>query len=84
MFKLPTSRRHDDRPSARRPARRPMVEGLEGRQLLSTVVADTGVDRKHVTAMIQGAHIGSAMIQGAHIGSSAAVVSDGIIGRHIG
>ena len=56
-----------------RTCRRPLVEDLEGRRLLSTLT---------VTAAIQGAHIGGpvADIQGAHIG---APVAD-IVGNHIG
>jgi hypothetical protein len=39
--------------------RRPVVEGLEGRELLSAV------------ALIQGDHIGTNPIQGGHIGTNA-------------
>ncbi len=57
--------------------RRPIVEDLEGRQLLSGIVGN------HIgtsVAAIQGAHIGTsvAAIQGAHIGSPM------IVGAHIG
>ena len=73
--------------------RRPIVEALEGRQLLSgiqgnhigivadvqNVLAADFATGEHVkTAMIQGAHIGTAAIQGAHIGTAA------IQGSHIG
>ena len=54
--------------------RRPLVEALEGRQLLSGFTA---------TADIVGAHIGTnaaANIAGAHIGS----VTADIVGNHIG
>lgn len=39
MFPSPTARRQDDRPSARRrrAGRRPLVEDLEGRRLLSAI-----------------------------------------------
>jgi hypothetical protein len=51
------------------PRRRPIVEALEGRQLLS------GIAGRHIgtsVAMIQGAHIGSAMVKGGHLGTSVA------------
>jgi hypothetical protein len=81
--------------STRRPMarRKPAIEALEGRQLLSTLtfskvemnaaqvgssVADS-IRGSHIGYDgIQGAHIGSAMIQGAHIGSAM------IVGQHIG
>jgi hypothetical protein len=70
MFTFPTSRRQADRSAARRPhARRPLVEDLEGRQLLSGIV---------------GNHIGTSVsppIVGNHIGTS---VSPPIVGNHIG
>jgi hypothetical protein len=68
--------RNGDRPTRRLQARRPLVEALEGRQLLSGIVGN------HIgtsATMIQGAHIGSAMIQGAHIGTN--VVSDVVVMR---
>jgi hypothetical protein len=85
MFTLTCFRRFIDRTVARRPrAHRPLVEGFEGRQVLSTL------------ALIQGQHIGMAVvapdtlnftkinvpawIQGNHIGTS---VTD-IVGNHIG
>ena len=85
MFTLPTFRRQDDRPSARRPraGRRPLVEDLEGRKLLSTFIQGNHIG-SGVSAAVQGAHIGtsvSAAIQGAHIGMS---VSAAIQGAHIG
>jgi hypothetical protein len=56
--------------------RRPLVEGLEGRELLSTVALIQG---SHIgTNAVQGAHIGTNAIQGAHIGTNA------IQGAHIG
>jgi hypothetical protein len=79
MFTLPISRRQADRPAARRPrTRRPFVEDLEGRLLLS------GIQGRHigtsVVPAIVGKHIGtSAMIQGNHIGTN--VVSDVVLMR---
>ena len=70
--------------------RRPIVEDLEGRQLLSgiqgnhigvvaevqrSLVADSATGKHLDTAAIQGAHIGTAAIQGNHIGSPAIVVA---------
>ena len=66
--------------SIRRPLahRRPLVETLEGRQLLATFVSPAlGPVGSHIgtSAMIQGGHIGtSAMIQGGHIGTGVADV----------
>ncbi len=55
--------------------RRPVVEALEGRQLLSGIVGNhIGV----VSDAIQGNHIGYQAIQGNHIGYQA------IQGNHIG
>jgi hypothetical protein len=56
--------------------RRPIVEDLEGRQLLSGIVGN------HIgtsVAMIQGNHIGTrvAMVKGGHIGTSVAMVKGG-------
>ena len=76
--------RHDDRSTRRFQSRRrqPLVEGLEGRQLLSSFT---------VTAAVQGAHIGSnAAIVGQHIGVTADIVGQhigsfaDIVGQHIG
>jgi hypothetical protein len=54
MFSFPISHRRADRPAARRPrTRRPLVEDLEGRRLLSGIV---------------GNHIGTPAIVGSHIG----------------
>jgi hypothetical protein len=73
--------------------RRPLVEALEGRQLLSGFTVDaSAVERKHVgtAAMIQGNHIGVvAAIQGNHIGTAAIQgnhigVAPSIVGNHIG
>ncbi len=68
--------RQSDRTARRITARRPSVEGLEGRRLLSGVVGNHVVgnvaqDIKSwpPVADIQGAHIGSPMIVGRHIGS---------------
>jgi hypothetical protein len=52
-----------------RPVRRPVVEALEGRQLLSGFT---------VTPAIVGQHIGTPAIVGKHIGTPA------IVGQHIG
>jgi hypothetical protein len=59
MFTFPTFRRQDDRPSARRPrtCRRPVVEGLEGRRLLSTFVQGSHLGT-NVSPAIVGKHIG--------------------------
>ena len=78
MFIFPISRRQTDRPHVRLPrARRPLVENLEGRRLLS------GIQGNHIGVMsvapaIVGQHIGTAAIQGNHIGTPA------IVGQHIG
>jgi hypothetical protein len=68
-----------------RARRRPIVEALEGRQLLSGIVGNhigvvsDAIQGNHIGYQaVQGAHIGSAMIQGAHIGSAM------IQGQHIG
>jgi hypothetical protein len=91
MFTLPIFRRQDDRTAARHPKphrRRPLVEALEGRQVLSTLTFTkiemnvSAIVGQHIgmDAGIQGNHIGmSAGIQGNHIGMSAA----GIQGNHI-
>ena len=63
-----------DHLSSGRPSRRPLVEDLEGRLLL------TGIQGRHigtsVVSAIVGNHIGvsvsAAMIQGAHIGTNVA------------
>jgi hypothetical protein len=81
MFTFPIFRKQDDRPTIRRPQPRrcPLVEDLEGRQLL-TVLTFTKITM--TAAAIQGSHIGSnvAAIQGNHIGMTVA----GIQGNHIG
>ena len=67
------------------PGRRPLVEALEGRQLLSTfAVADdvTGthalvVSRDHIGTDIVGNHIGTSLVQRKHVGTD-------IVGKHIG
>ena len=75
MFTFPLSRRQAYCPAARRPRiRRPLVEDLEGRLLLS------GIQGRHigtsVVPAIVGNHIGmsvsATMIQGAHIGTNVA------------
>jgi hypothetical protein len=81
--------RHIDRSTRRSQAsrRRPLVENLEGRQLLSSVSFTPDIVGKHqgtnVAAAIQGNHIGTnvaAAIQGNHIGTNVAA----ILGNHIG
>jgi hypothetical protein len=59
MFTLPTFRRQDDRPSARRSrtCRRPLVEDLEGRRLLSSFVQGSHIGT-NVSPAIVGNHIG--------------------------
>ena len=53
-------------PAIRRPQprRQPLVEALEGRQLLSGIIGN----HIGVTAEVQGAHIGTNGIVGQHIG----------------
>jgi hypothetical protein len=71
MFTFPLIRRPADRPSTRRHrARRPLVDRLEGRQLL------TGIVGNHIgtsaVAAIVGNHIGASVapaIKGEHVGS---------------
>ena len=55
MFTFPIFRRQSDRPTTRRwrAHRRPLVESLEGRQLLSTF---TPADTKKMVPAIQGSH----------------------------
>jgi hypothetical protein len=70
--------RHSDGSTRRLQARRrPIVEDLEGRQLLSGIVGN------HIgmgAPMIVGNHIGTgAMVQGGHIGTR--VVSDVVVMR---
>jgi hypothetical protein len=70
MFTLPFLRRQNDRPTNQRtrPRRRPQVESLEGRQLLSGIVGNhIGTS---LSPAIVGNHIGTnvAAIQGQHIG----------------
>jgi hypothetical protein len=83
MFTFSTSRRQADRPSARLPrARRPLVEDLEGRRLLSGIIGNhigTSVSAEVVVTkpvdLIVGNHIGTsvnAAIQGNHIGTNVA------------
>jgi hypothetical protein len=87
-------RRRDVR-SIRRslPCRRPLVEALEGRQLLSTFtmtkVESPAIVGNHIgTSAIQGNHIGTSAIQGNHIGTSAIqgnhIGTSAIVGNHIG
>jgi hypothetical protein len=67
--------RQGDNATRRLPSHRPLVEALEGRQLLSGIVGNhIGV----VSDAIQGNHIGYQAIQGNHIGTA------WIQGSHIG
>jgi uncharacterized protein YwlG (UPF0340 family) len=81
MFTFPIFRRQNDRPTTRRtqPRRRPLVEALEGRQLLSSF---TGTVVNTSASLVAGSHIGTnvSSIQGNHIGTN---VSE-IVGQHIG
>jgi hypothetical protein len=76
-------------PSTRRPrpARKPLVESLEGRQLLSTFVDSPMIQGNHIgTSAVLRKHVPDA-IQGNHIGTSAVLrkhVPDAIQGNHIG
>jgi hypothetical protein len=89
MFTFPFFRRQDDRPTARRPQpwRRPLVESLEGRQLLATFMA-TNLQ----TPAIVGQHIGvtvDAVEGGGGVGQHIGVTVDaakggGGVGQHIG
>ena len=79
MFTFKIFRRQNDRPTTRRPqARRPLVESLEGRQLLSgatvTAVSLHAALPKTTSPVVIDA------IQGNHIGTN---VSE-IVGNHIG
>jgi hypothetical protein len=74
MFTFPIFSLHADRSSTRRPpARRPLVEDLEGRWLLSGIIGNhIGIS---VSTGIQGNHFGknvSADIKGNHIGTNVA------------
>jgi hypothetical protein len=66
------------------PRRRPVLEALEGRQLLSTFTA-TEVAPPSAHVAVVGSHIGSnvAMIQGAHIGNGVAMIQGGHIGNGV-
>jgi hypothetical protein len=81
MFNFPISRRQADRPAARRPrTRRPLVEDLEGRLLLS------GIQGRHIgtsVALAEKAYAQAnfSVIAGNPIGTS---VAPAIVGNHIG
>ena len=83
MFTFTISRCQDNRPTTRRPqvCRRPLIEDLEGRQLLSTFIVGGHIGSN--VAQIQGAHIGTnvAQIQGGHPGTG---VAPEIVANHIG
>ena len=87
MFKFLKFRRQNDLPTARRQqfCSRPLVEGLEGRQLQSGLAPIQGAHIGSPFAAVQGAHIGSpvAAVQGAHIGGMA-IPGGGGVGQHIG
>ena len=88
--------RQGDRSTLRSQAsrRRPLVEALEGRQLLSSVAVTPDIVGNHigtnVAAAIQGNHIGVADIVGNHIGTNVAAIQGNhigvadIVGQHIG
>jgi hypothetical protein len=59
-----------------RPCRRPVVEALEGRQLLSTLGVTNAIRGNHIGTDTNGHHVGYENI-GIHIGSE-------IQGNHIG
>jgi hypothetical protein len=88
MFLFPKFRRQASRPSTDRPqTRRTLsVEGLEGRQLLSSVAGPGYTVRFFDLAAVPsivGNHIGTsvATIKGSHVGS---VAAGAIQGNHIG
>jgi len=55
-----------------RPVRRPVVEALEGRQLLSTFAVTPAIVGQHIgTPAVVGKHIGTLAIVGQHIGTNA-------------
>jgi hypothetical protein len=95
MFLFPLFRHQDDRHCTRRSQtrRRPLVENLEGRQLLSTVASpDVSFNFTKISAIV-GNHIGTnvSAIVGNHIGISPAVKGghigtsvSAIVGNHIG
>jgi hypothetical protein len=80
MFTFPTSRRHADRPTARRPRTRlPLVEDLEGRRLPSGIVGNhIGTS---VAPEIVGDHPGMNVVQAIR---KAPGTSADIVGNHIG
>ena len=59
------------------PRRRPLVEALEGRQLLSTFTA-TEFKWPSAQSAVVGSHIGSNAVVGSHIGYSE------VVGSHVG
>jgi hypothetical protein len=68
-------------PSTRRsrPCRKPLVESLEGRQLLSAFVDTPMIQGNHIgTSVVERKHVSADSIQGNHIGAPA------IVGIHIG
>lgn len=75
-------------PRSRRPQtrRRPQIEAMEGKMLLSGIIGNhIGVTAAAVAPPIQGAHIGVVAegIVGSHIGTNVAVAPP-IQGAHIG
>jgi hypothetical protein len=58
-------------PRRSRPVRRPVVEALEGRQLLSTFTVTPATNGQHIGTNVVGNHIGTPAIQGNHIGTNA-------------
>ena len=83
MFRSQNARSINRTPRVRR---QPLVETLEGRQLLSTFGGGGVGQHIGVAADIQGAHIGSNVadaIQGAHIGSNIAAIQGAHIGSNV-
>jgi hypothetical protein len=59
------------------PRRRPLVEALEGRQLLSTFTVSNFNDVSP-GSLVSGNHVGTNLVSGNHIGSNE------VVGNHIG
>ncbi len=74
--------RSNRRPQVRR---RPIVDDLEGRQLLSSLVPEVQKVPEAASAFqgLVGSHFGADAIQGSHVGNNAASPA-AIVGNHIG